>query len=80
MVSVMAKEAATMGKAGRPAKPMGQGAQVRIAPDLATKARLVAGDKGVAVFDYLNDLLRPQVTKDYAALVRKVSKTEEGGK
>jgi len=59
-------------KQGRPRKPMGEGVQVRIAPDLASKARLIVGDRGIDLGEYLNEILRPRVTNDYAAMVKKL--------
>ena len=67
---------AVMTKRGRPKKPMGEGSQVRIPPDLASKARLIVGDRGIDMVEYLDEVLRPRITKDYAAMIRKL----EGGK
>jgi Meiotically Up-regulated Gene 113 (MUG113) protein len=53
----------------------GDGAPARIAPDLASKARLIVGDRGVDLSEYLSEILRPRITKDYAAMIRKL----EGG-
>lgn len=62
-----------MAKRGRPRKPTGEGSQVRIASDIASKARLIAGDRGIDLTTYLSDILRSRVTKDYAALVKKLA-------
>jgi hypothetical protein len=70
-----------MTKRGRPAKPGGQGSQVRIAPDLASKARMIVGDRGIALVEYLDGILRSQITRDYAALIRKLDGSEiKGGR
>jgi hypothetical protein len=66
-----------MAKAGRPRKLTGEGSQVRIASDLASKARLIVGDRGGDLTDYLSEILRPRITKDYAMMIKKL---EEGSK
>ena len=65
-------------KAGRPksANPRGDGIAVRLAPDVVRTARYVAPVKGVALGDYLSDILRQTVTRDYGWANRK---TQEGG-
>lgn len=63
-------------KRGRPRKLTGEGSQVRIAPDLASKARLIVGDLGIDLAEYLNEILRPRITKDYAAMVKKLEGAE----
>jgi hypothetical protein len=68
-----------MAKRGRPRKLTGQGSQVRIAADLASKARMIVGDRGGDLTDYLSEILRPQVMRDYGALVRKFAKLDEAG-
>jgi hypothetical protein len=50
---------------GRPKKPSGEGAQVRIEPDLATKARYLAAERGVTVLDLLSGILRPVLDRDF---------------
>jgi hypothetical protein len=66
-------------KAGRPksANPRGVGLQIRIAPDVVRMARAVVPMKGLTLTDYLSDLLRPTVTRDYAQTLRRLEK--EGG-
>ncbi len=66
-------------KAGRPKgkNPRGDGLQVRIAPDVVRMARVITPLKGVALTNYLSDILRPVVTRDYAQAARKLSL--EGG-
>jgi hypothetical protein len=69
-------EGVAMAKRGRPKKLTGEGSQVRIASDLASKARLIVGDRGVDLADYLSDILRPRIMKDYAAMIRKLEQAE----
>ena len=64
-------------KRGRPKKPIGEGSQVRIAHDLASKARLIVGDRGIDLAEYLNEIIRPRITRDYAALVKKLGEGSE---
>ena len=72
---VMAKKAAT----GRPGKPDGQGKMVRLNPRLVAMARIVASDKGVAMGDYISDLVFDTVKRDYQATLRKIDKELKGG-
>ena len=67
-------------KAGRPKSknPRGDGLQVRIAPDVVRMARIVTPMKGVALTDYLSEILRPIVTRDYAQAARRLA-GQEGG-
>jgi hypothetical protein len=55
---------------------MGEGSQVRIAPDLASKARLIVGERGIDLAEHLNKILRPKITKDYGAMIKKLEITE----
>lgn len=64
-------------KTGRPRKPTGGGSPVRIDRDLVTMARTLAGYRGAAISEYLSDLLRPVITKEYRAMVKELG--EEGG-
>jgi hypothetical protein len=50
---------------GRPGKPGGEGTVVRIASDLVSKARYLAAQKGVPVSDYLSDILRPVIDREF---------------
>ena len=59
-------------KAGRPKKPGGEGKAVRIDPELANKARIVALRRGVALSDYLSGLLRSPITWDYRKMLREM--------
>lgn len=71
----MAKKAA----AGRPGKPDGQGKMVRLNPRLVAMARIVASDRGVAMGDYLSDLVMDTVKRDYQATLRKLDRELKGG-
>jgi hypothetical protein len=62
-------------KRGRPPEG-GKGKPVRMAADVLDKARVVAAASGVPMSDYLANLLRPLVDRDYRALARRMS--EEG--
>jgi hypothetical protein len=53
------------GKVGRPRKPDGIGSQVRIDAGLAKMARRVADFRGLKLLDYLSEILRPTIVKDY---------------
>ena len=53
------------GKVGRPPNPDGVGSQVRIDAGLAKMARRVADYRGVKLVDYLSDILRTTIFKDY---------------
>jgi hypothetical protein len=65
-------------KAGRPRKPGGEGAQVRIERDLATMARAVANHRGMQLNDYLSGLLRPTITRDYRRTLQDLEAETEG--
>lgn len=66
-------------KAGRPKSknPRGDGMPVRLAPDVVRMAKIVTPMKGLALSEYLSELLRPAVTRDYAQATRVLAK--EGG-
>lgn len=59
-------------KAGRPSKPSGVGRPVRLADDVVSMARRNADFQGKPLSDYLSDLLRPAVAKDYGAMIKKL--------
>ena len=63
---------------GRPKKPGGEGTQVRIASDLATKAKYLATQKGVTLNDYLSAILRPQIEKDFRRVGRELLDEDKG--
>jgi hypothetical protein len=81
-MAVAEREASAVAKkkVGRPKSknPRGDGLQVRIAPDVVRMARIVTPMKGVALTDYLSDILRPAVTRDYAQAAKRLA-SQEGG-
>ncbi len=64
-------------KAGRPEKPRGKGRPVRIDSDLAAKARIVSLRRKIALSDYLSDIIRSKVLRDFAKVMAEAS--QEGG-
>jgi hypothetical protein len=71
-VAEMERRSVAKKKAGRPASenPRGEGIQVRIAPDVVRMARKVSPVDGVNLTDYLSNILRPVVLRDYARVQR----------
>lgn len=52
----------------------------KIDRDIITKARMISADRGVAAANYLSDILRPTVDRDWAKMVRKAEDAKpEGG-
>ena len=45
---------------------------VKIARDLAAKAKVIADTRGISIAEYLSDLLRPLVQKDWPKAVREM--------
>jgi hypothetical protein len=58
-------------------KPRGVGIMVRVAPDVVRMARIVAPIKGMSIGDYISEIARPTVGRDYVAEIRRLEK--EGG-
>jgi ABC-type cobalamin/Fe3+-siderophores transport system ATPase subunit len=77
MASVLEMEAMAKAK-GRPKKPGGEGTQVRIESDLATKARMIATDEGTTVLDLLSGILRPVLDRKFAKIVKRIDSSEVG--
>jgi hypothetical protein len=77
MVATQVMDRGMAKKTGRPRKPTGEGSPVRIYRDLVTMARTLAGYRGAAISEYLSDLLRPVITKEYRAMVKALD--AEGG-
>jgi hypothetical protein len=77
MAQPLAVDRSMTKKMGRPRKPTGEGSPVRIDRDLVTMARTLAGYRGAAMSEYLSDLLRPVITKEYRTMVKDLEK--EGG-
>jgi hypothetical protein len=65
--------------AGRPKRPGGEGKSVRIKPDLASKAKIVALRRGIALSEYLSDLLRTPITRDYRKVIQQEIEAESEG-
>jgi hypothetical protein len=66
-------------KRGRPAsgKPWNEGKPARLDAAVVTMARAVAGSRGITMAEYLSDILRGPVGKDYAAMLRELEKGGE---
>jgi predicted HicB family RNase H-like nuclease len=52
---------------------------VKIDRALATKAQMIATDRGISLADYISDALRGAVEKDWGKMIRRVGGTTEGG-
>lgn len=65
-------------KMGRPKSSDRDDVSIKFDRQLARKARQVALDKGVPMAEYLSELGRPTIEKDYAALLRKIDKANGG--
>lgn len=61
---------------GRPKKPGGEGAQVRIDSDLATMARYLVAQRGLVLSEYLSGILRPAIEKDMKKAGRQIIEGE----
>jgi hypothetical protein len=40
---------------------------IKVKPDMAREAKVVAAVRGVSLIDYIDDILRPVVERDFAA-------------
>jgi hypothetical protein len=58
-------------------KPKRQDKAVKIARDIATKAKLIAETRGQTVAEYLSGLLRPLVERDWPKAVRQIEQPPE---
>ncbi len=56
----------------RPSKSPRDDRTVKIARDLAAKAKVIADSKGITIAEYLSDLLRPHIQKDWPKAVRHI--------
>jgi hypothetical protein len=63
-------------KAGRPSKPEGRGKPVRVHPDVARMAQRIADYRGLALSDFLSDLVRPAVTREYQKMSAEIDAKE----
>ncbi len=69
----VASERSPMGKAkGRPAKPAGESAQVRIDANLVSRAKTLASIEGMSMTDYLSGILRPILEQNARKAGRKL--------
>lgn len=64
-------------KMGRPKTSERQDVSIKFDKTLAGKARLISQGKGVSMAEYLSELARPLIDRDYARLMRDL---ESGGK
>lgn len=53
---------------GPPTKP------VRIHAGIASKAKIIAAGKGIDISDYITDMIKARVLKDWADLVRETNR------
>lgn len=51
-------------------KPKREDKAVKIARDLATKAKVIAETRGLTIAEYLSGLLRPHIEKDWPRAVK----------
>jgi hypothetical protein len=56
-------------------KKTGRLASVRVDFALAHKAKIIAASKGISMAEYITELIRPTVTKEWVVVVKNV----EGG-
>jgi hypothetical protein len=64
-------------KKGRPKKLGGEGTQVRIETELATRARYVAAKNGVPLIDFLSDIIRPVVNREFLKAGKDITEGEK---
>lgn len=57
---------------GRPKKPGGEGTPVRIDSEIVSKARYLAARRDVALSDYLSDILRGPVDREFAKAAKDI--------
>jgi len=73
--NVYSEQSGGVSMAKKPAR--GSGKLVRIDPAIVSMARVVATARGIAISDYLSDILRPTVSRDYVKDIKRLEK--EGG-
>jgi hypothetical protein len=49
---------------------------VKIARDLATKAKVIAESRGITIADYLSPLLRPHIEKDWPKAIKAIEQSQ----
>ena len=62
-------------KMGRPKSSMRDDVVIRFDKRLAGMARMIAHGRGVSMVEYLSEMARPTIERDYAKLMREL----EGG-
>jgi hypothetical protein len=77
MQATLARGVTVARKAGRPKKPSGKGKAVRIDPDLASKARIVALRRAIPLSDYLSEVLRAPITRDYRKTLQELDEKDQ---
>jgi hypothetical protein len=55
-----------------PGKPRRADKAVKIARDLATKAKVIADTRGETIAEYLSAILRPHIDKDWPKAVKQL--------
>jgi hypothetical protein len=78
MSAVLTHEEPMAKKAGRPKKPGSGGKPVRIHSDVAKMAQRVADYRGLPLSDYLSDLARPVVVREYRKMIAETEAETEG--
>jgi hypothetical protein len=51
---------------------------VKIARDLATKAKVIADTLEISIAEYLSDILRPHIEKDWPKALKRLDGPREG--
>lgn len=49
---------------------------VKISRDLAVKAKVIAETRGISIAEYLTDLLRPMVERDWPKALKKIDQSK----
>jgi hypothetical protein len=71
----MAGAAMAKKRPGRPKSSERQDVSIKFDRTLAGKARAIATGRGIPMAEYLSEMARPQIDRDYAKLLREL----EGG-
>lgn len=58
-------------------QPRGSGRLVRIEPSIYTMAKFIAGARGIAIGDYLSEISRSTVSRDYLKETKRLE--QDGG-
>jgi hypothetical protein len=65
--------------AKRKGKPELKTTPVKIDTRLARKAKTIADDKGISLSDYLSEILRGPIERDWGKILKKLAEIEEEG-